>query len=253
MKEREPAVVGGLIILLLVLWLGFAVHASPRFPGSVWGGALGVCGAVLMVWPLGYSAAKRIAPLKNWITKRVSMSTLLGWHVYTGIVGAILAILHSSHKFDSTVGIFLTGAMLVAVLTGFIGRYFMKLVSRELRERRDMLTKLQTSYQQTATELSAHPEEVAYAQAHTRLWQRLTGALFVSEAAAGTAGLALSSRAFQLAESMADVEYAIKTDELLKRRFAIWLNLHIVASIIFYVLLSVHVWSSIYFGLRWFG
>lgn len=34
MKEREPLVVGGLVALLLLLWLGFLFHASDRFPGS---------------------------------------------------------------------------------------------------------------------------------------------------------------------------------------------------------------------------
>ena len=38
MKERERIVVIGLIVLMLILWLGFLVHRSPRFPGSAWGG-----------------------------------------------------------------------------------------------------------------------------------------------------------------------------------------------------------------------
>ena len=47
MKEREPLVAGGLVTLLLVLWLGFLVHRDPRFAGSAWGGVLGVSGALL--------------------------------------------------------------------------------------------------------------------------------------------------------------------------------------------------------------
>lgn len=33
MKERERVVIGGLVVLLLVLWLGFLVHVSPASPG----------------------------------------------------------------------------------------------------------------------------------------------------------------------------------------------------------------------------
>jgi hypothetical protein len=51
MKEREPFIVGGLVALLLVLWLGFLFHASPRFAGSLWGGVFGVSGALLMLVP----------------------------------------------------------------------------------------------------------------------------------------------------------------------------------------------------------
>jgi hypothetical protein len=59
-------------------------------------------------------------------------------------------------------------------------------------------------------------------------------------------------RALRLAESMADLEYAIKTHETFKRWFSRWLKFHIVISVILYVLLALHVWSGIHFGLRWF-
>lgn len=252
MKERERLVVAGLVVLMLMLWLGFAVHRSPRFPGSSWGGVLGVSGALLMLWPLGYSAVKRIPALKKATTRWVPMRTLLAWHVYTGIIGAILALLHTSHKFDNLLGISLTAAMLVATLTGFIGRHFMGQVSRELREKQDMLTKIQEAYRQMADELAHRPDPALTSAASQGFFGRMMTTFFVPEEETAPGGLAVSYRAARLAESMADLEYAIKTHELLKRRFALWLNLHIVASIVFYVLLGVHVWAGVYFGLRWF-
>ena len=252
MKERERAVMGGLFILLLVLWLGFTVHASARFPGSFWGGMLGVSGALLMLWGVGYSAVKRIPWIKQRVTQRVRMSTLLAWHVHTATLGAILAILHSAHKFDSTLGIVLTTAMLLAVLTGFIGRYFMQKVSRELRQQQQMLADLQAAYNETARTLAARREPIGV-QSRGTLLDRMLGPLFEPETERASSNPALLSYAYDLAESVADVEYAIKTHELLKRRFAIWLDLHIAASIIFYILLGLHVWGAIYFGLRWFG
>ena len=252
MKERERAVMGGLFILLLVLWVGFTVHASPRFPGSFWGGMLGVSGALLMLLGAGYSAIKRIPWIKQRVTQRARMSTLLAWHVHTATLGAILAILHSAHKFDSTLGIVLTTAMLLAVLTGFIGRYFMQKVLRELREQQDLLTELRAAYSETARTLAAHREPIG---AHSRgtLLERLLAPLFEPETERASSNPALLSYAYDLADSVADIEYSIKTHELLKRRFAIWLDLHIAASIVFYILLGLHVWSAIYFGLRWLG
>lgn len=253
MKERERAVIGGLLILLLVLWLGFAVHASPRFPGSFWGGMLGVSGALLMLWGAGYSAVKRIPWIKQRATQRVRMSTLLAWHVHTATLGAILAILHSAHKFDSTLGIALTTAMLLAILTGYIGRYFMQKVSRELREQQEMLTGLQTVYKDTARALAAARRDPIGAQSRKTLLERMLGPLFEPDTESASRNPALSSYAYDLAESVADVEYSIEAHELLKRRFAIWLDLHIATSFIFYILLALHIWASIYFGLRWFG
>jgi hypothetical protein len=86
MKERERVVVSGLVVLLLILWLGFFVHSSPRFAGSLWGGVFGVTGAVLVLVPLAYMIVKRISPLKKQVTRWVSMRTLLNWHIYAGIV-----------------------------------------------------------------------------------------------------------------------------------------------------------------------
>ena len=69
---------------------------------------------------------------------------------------------------------------------------------------------------------------------------------------AGTA-LPLDVRAVQLADAIADVEYAVRTHETFKSAFARWLKLHIVLSAILYVLLAFHVWAAIHFGLRWFS
>ena len=52
---------------------------------------------------------------------------------------------------------------------------------------------------------------------------------------------------------MADLEYAVRTHELLKCWCSRWLTLHLVLSVILYVLLGRHVWAGIYFGLRWFS
>lgn len=251
MRERQRIVVTGLVILLLLLWLGFIFHASPRFPGSAWGGALGISAALLLVWPLAYSLVKRVPLLKELVVKHVTMRTLLTWHVYTGIVGAILAVLHTSHKFNHPLGTLLTASMLVAVVTGFIGRHFRAQISEELREKEQMLASLKEAYNDTAAELLQVPDSSVLAHVRQGLLARFWFSLFVAENASGQSPLALSSRAVRLGESIADLEYAIKSHELLKKRFAVWLKLHIVASVVFYVLLVLHVWAAVYFGLRW--
>ena len=58
-------VVAGLVALMLILWLGFPFHESPRFAGSLWGGVLGVAGGLLMLVPLLYLVVKRIKRIKK--------------------------------------------------------------------------------------------------------------------------------------------------------------------------------------------
>ena len=98
MKEKERLIISGLVVLMLVLWLGFPFHQSPRFAGSLWGGILGVVGAVLMLVPLAYMVVKRNKRLKKYVSKWVSMRTLLAWHIYAGVLGPVLVVIHSGHK-----------------------------------------------------------------------------------------------------------------------------------------------------------
>lgn len=248
MKERGRLLATGLVALMHIFWLGFLVHRSPRFAGSAWGGVLGVSGAVLMLVPLVYLFIKRIRPLKRAVTRRVSMRTLLAWHIYAGIVGPILALLHTGHKFESPLGIALTAMTIIVVLSGFVGRYLMSQFSELVREKREMLTALESAYRETAGELAANPEQIALLRPFTGFFARLAGG-FAFREAAGSAPV----RALRIADAMADVEYAIKTHETFKRWFAGWLKLHIAISLVLYALLGLHVWSAIHFGLRWFS
>ena len=251
--RRGRIVVGGLLLLLLILWLGFLVHRSPRFPGSLTGGALGITGALLMlVFPLAYAGAKRIPAVKKVLTRRISIATLLTWHLYTGIVGSILAIVHTGHRFESNLGIVLTAMMLLTVFSGYVGRHFLSYVSLELREKQALLNKLATFYNQTVAELARQPDQTVTAAASHGVFTQIFSGFIAPEASLRQGTTSVSYGAIHLAESIADVEYAIKTHELFKRRSAVWLKVHIATSATFYMLLILHVWAEVYFGLRWF-
>ena len=251
MREREPLVAGGLVALLVVLWLGFLAHRDPRFAGSGWGGALGVAGALLMVASLAYSPVKRVRAVKAWVTGRVPMRAVLSWHMYGGLVGAILGLLHTGHKFDSPLGVALTATMLVVVLSGYVGRYLMKQIALEVSEKKELLTGLEAAYRQVAGELAASPAESALVRPWSGFWGRLAAAL--TRRFPRTARPPASVRAMELAESMADLEDAIKTHETFRWWFGVWFRVHVVASVLMYLLLALHVWAGIHYGLRWFA
>lgn len=255
MKEKERAVVTGLVVLLLVLWLGFLLHQSPRFAGSLWGGVLGVTGALGMLVPLAYLVVKRINPLKKIVTKKLSMRTLLAWHVYAGILGPILVLLHTGHKFESPLGIALTAMTLIVVFSGFVGRYLMNQFSVEIREKKKILAELEAAYRQTASDLAARPDRARLLRPFSGFFSRLAAGFFLNE---NVPGINRDSPAtdvgttLRLSEAISDVEYAIKTHESFKRWFGTWLKIHIVLSVVLYALLALHVWAAIHFGLRWF-
>lgn len=221
MRQHDRAVVSCIVALLALVWLGFLVHRSPDFAGSAWGGVFAVSGAALMLVPLVYSIVKRISPLRRAVGP--GMRTFLVWHIYAGLAGAALVLIHSGHKFQSPLGIALTAMTLLVVFSGFVGRYLLGFIAEDVRAKQDHLAALRGAFDRTALAMAG-------------------------DGAVLPAGV----RALPLVESMADLEYGIRADERLRRFFSWWLNFHLLISAVLYVLLGLHVWAALEFGLRWF-
>ena len=146
MSETEKLTVGALVSVLALLAPGFLLHEAPRFPGSLAGGLLGIAGATLFVLLLVYSLFKRSARVRARMARRAPLRTVLSFHVYAGVAGALLGILHSGHAYRSPLGIALVAAMLTVVLSGFVGRYRLAqlgTVHRPHRPRRDTVQDLE--------------------------------------------------------------------------------------------------------------
>ena len=245
MKEREGNIVTGVLGVLLLSWLGFLVHRSPRFPGSGAGAVFGIAAAVLMLLPLAYPIVKRIPFLNARITPHVSMQSLLAVHVYAGILGPLLAIIHAGHKFDSWLGISLTAVMLLVVVSGFAVRYLLTFVTHEIKDKLSLLQTARGDLDSAWGVLENSPAEM-----------KLLPKAPVLAASLASLGLAIrpggpAGEVTRIAESVADLEYSVRMHEFFKRWFARALNLHIGLSVILYVLLALHIGSGIYFGLRW--
>jgi hypothetical protein len=247
MRERERIVFTGLLSVLLLGWLGFLVHRSPSFAGSRVGLVFGIAGAVLMLIPLAYPIVKRIPFLHDRVTRHVSLQTLLTVHVYSGIFGPLLAIIHTGHKFDSPLGITLAAVMLLVVVSGFAVRYLLTYVNQEIKDKLLLLQTARGDLDSAWGVMENTPPEMRDLPKAPLLAAGLAS-VGIELSSGGPAG-----EVTRLAESVADLEYAVRTHELFKRWFSRALKLHIVLSLIFYVLLSLHVWAEIHFGLRWFS
>lgn len=223
MRESERLVVTGIVTLMTLLWLGFLVHRSPDFAGSAVGGAFAVSGALLMLVPLAYSLVKRTPPLRRFAIARVPMRTLLTVHIYSGLAGAILVLVHTGHKFQSRLGVALTAMTLIVTLSGFVGRHLLGFIAEDALAKEAELATLRARYDRMAAPGSG-----------------------------GAAAFDTAVMAMPLVESMADLEYAILAENRLRTVFSRWLKWHLAVSAGLYVLLVVHVWAALEFGLRWF-
>lgn len=256
MKENERILMTSLTVLFLLVWLGFTFHRDPNFAGSALGGFFGVTGALLMLMPLFYLIVKRIKSVKNTVTKHVPMNSLLAWHIYGGVIGPIFVMIHTGHKFNSTIGLILTIMTLVVVVSGFIGRYLLSQISRDIKEKKQLLDGLNSAYQYAKYQLQTCCEEERHKlHPFSGFFSRLLPSLASNQQFddQNFKQLPTAQRALLLSEAIADVEYSIAVHDQVKQSFMRWLKLHIAMSMTLYFLLTWHIFSGIYFGLRWFS
>ena len=245
MKNRERLVVTSIFALLVFAWLGFLLHVSPDFAGSGMGAVFGISGALLMLFPLAYVVVKRIPSIKERATRYVSLQTWMSVHLYTGILGALLALIHTGHKYNSPLGVALTATMMLVIVSGVVLRYLIPFVNVDIK---DKLLLLQTARGDLDSAWGVLEKSAA----------AMKGLPKAPWLTAGLASLGLASasespagQVTDLAGGVADLEYSVRTDELLRRWFSRALKVHIVLSVALYALLAAHITSGIYFGLRW--
>jgi len=219
MSETEKLTVGALVSVLALVVPGFLLHVAPRFAGSLTGGLIGIAAALLLVVLLVYSVVRRSAWVRQRVTRHAPLRAILSFHIYAGVVGALLGIIHSGHKFYSPLGIGLVSTMLIVVFSGFVGHYYLLQVGTDLREQQSMLAVLRTRYDAIA--------------------------------GAGHVPVATEVPLNNPLGAIAELEYTIRAREALKRTFSRWTVLHVGAAIVMYSLLTLHIWNGIYYGLRW--
>ena len=246
MPLREPIVVLSAFGLLALTWLQLLFHSSPRFPGSGLGLALGIAASLLMLLPLAYTLAKRFEVMRARLAFGTSLPVLMTVHVGAGILGPLLAVVHSGHRYASWLGIALTAVLLLVVLSGVIVRYLLSRANKELQYKLELLQTARGDLDNAWMQRDAEGARVASEPPVPGLLRAVVASLGLylqSDAA--------SRRISQLADAVTDLELGVAMDEDLKRWFRRCLVLHIALSTALYALLAVHIGSEFYFGLRW--
>lgn len=118
-----------LAILLITAVYALVVFITRTIPpaGDLFGHLIGLLGFVLMLMTeVLYSIRKRSRSAR-W----GRMSSWLQFHIFTGLVGPYLVLLHSSWKFNGLAGA-TTLLTAIIVVSGFVGRYIYTRIPRSL-------------------------------------------------------------------------------------------------------------------------
>lgn len=118
-----------LAMILIAAVYGLVVVLTREIPpaSELFGHGIGILGFIFMLMTETlYSIRKRSRSVR-W----GRMSTWLQLHIFTGIVGPFMVLLHSSWKFNGIAGV-TTLLTVIIVISGFIGRYIFTRIPRTL-------------------------------------------------------------------------------------------------------------------------
>ncbi len=122
-------------------------------------------------------------------------------------------------------------------------------IGDDVRSKRKLLDKLYDEYDGLLT------SSTALGTAHEQLnpASRRIRSLVMARSSDVSPGAYRLANVVDVVSSIADVESAISGRESLKKWFTLWFRTHYTLVISMYLLLILHIWSAIHFGIRWFS
>jgi hypothetical protein len=123
-RELWAALLAVLIITLLYgLVTGYLGSIPPA--SELFGHAIGILGFLLMIMTETLYSLRKRSRTARW----GRMSAWLNFHIFTGIVGPYMVLLHTAWQFNGLAGV-ATWLTLTVVLSGFVGRYIYTSIPR---------------------------------------------------------------------------------------------------------------------------
>lgn len=118
-----------LAVVIITAIYAFVVRWYQSIPaaGSLFGHLIGVLGFLLMLLTETLYSFRKRSRKARW----GSMQAWLQFHIFTGLVGPYLVLLHTSWKFNGLAGA-TTLLTIIIVISGFIGRYIYTRIPRSL-------------------------------------------------------------------------------------------------------------------------
>ena len=125
-KELWLSLLAALIITAIYAIVVYWYRAIPAAAG-LFGHLIGIVGFLLMLLTETLYSFRKRSRKGRWGT----MQSWLQFHIFTGLVGPYMVLLHTSWKFNGLAGA-TTLLTVIIVISGFIGRYIYTRIPRSL-------------------------------------------------------------------------------------------------------------------------
>jgi hypothetical protein len=246
-------------IVIITVAYALLAHSGVPQPSGFVGHSLGGVGFLLMLsTETMYSLRKRWPGFAHG-----RMSTWLQVHIFTGIVGPYLVLLHSAGRFQGVAGV-LTVLTLIIVASGFVGRYIYTAVPRTLdgaevsaRELEDRISSADRELQELGLAAGEGLAELANAAPPrgwtvvlARPWLRWQHRQRVRRALRPLRreNRAQSARLEQLLEERHQVQMQIASLATTRRMLAVWHVVHLPLGGMLFTLAFIHIGGALYYA-----
>ncbi|MCJ7709651.1 MAG: hypothetical protein MUQ32_02365 [Chloroflexi bacterium] len=224
-RHRELVLALLAVIIITTLYAGYAQAATVPAASGLLGHSLGIIGFGLMLMTETlYSLRKRAMR-----QPRGSMRSWLQFHIFTGIVGSYLVLLHSAWSFNGLAGL-LSLMTAVVVASGFIGRYIYTAVPRTADG-------VVIEAQELQLQLDVARQELALAS--------VSGA---GASGAGVSAVAVRSMNPAAANRLRELERQMAALRWARRMLATWHTIHIPLGMVLFVMAFAHIVAAVYYA-----
>ncbi len=148
------------LVIIYFLWFGYDFYRTPyqerpfhsaysllKSGGEI-GHGFGIIGSAMMVLMLLYSLRKRWKFMQGW----GKLARWLDVHIFFGIIGPSLIILHSAFKVQGLISVSFW-SMILVVLSGILGRYLYLKIPRDFSGEELTLNQIRQETARISTEL----------------------------------------------------------------------------------------------------
>lgn len=260
-KSREL-----LLALLAVIFISMAylvvqvIFQDAPAAGSFYGHSLGILGFVLMLMTETLytlrkrSRSSRLGPTARW----------LEFHIFTGIVGPYLVLLHTSWKFNGLAGLLMLFTVVI-VASGFIGRYIYTAIPRtasgaemsqaqlqqEIASVNAQLDHVRSSQDTLPSFTLSHPAGKNWIQQiFGRAWYDFQEQIRLSRLRrqVGTGSQDAFQKLVELTRENRRLQRQMESLAAARRLLALWHAVHIPIGLTLFAMAFIHVGAAIYFA-----
>ena len=241
------------MIGLTLVYVPIATQGIPKASG-VFGHGIGILGFLLMLsTETLYSLRKRA---KGKAIGR--MSTWLQIHIFTGLVGPFMVLLHTSWKFNGLAGVLMLMTIII-VLSGIVGRYIYTAVPRTvdgaevaLRDLEQQIARADVKLQELgAARLTPAASPVGGASlvfGRTLAQWRYRREIDRVLKSIGTAGQSQVKQLRQLFDDRFRIQQEIQSLAMTRRLLAVWHTVHIPIGVALFTVSAIHIVETIYYA-----